>query len=289
MAKKLELSWITSNKQWRKRRKVNGKTKTFYLGTGNGKQDMVAYTRALKKWRDIEKSLIEAETGDRLLRGYELWREELAQRPGIDAALYLIQTLSTVDQTRPLHPSMEKALAGIGRCGEDRFARPDLVPAPDPKAKTLSECVDGYIAEQQKRYEHGLKFPDAPQRERISGVRFMSYRFNANLLKVVWGSEPLPKDEAGMAAAMKQFREFQKAKMIAGEIQAGTVNERTKTMRHFVRWLHEQYLIPHLPRNMADLCAAYTVKTTAIRMYCAARTNGFGIPGSSPVGSLMDI
>jgi integrase len=51
--------------------------------------------------------------------------------------------------------------------------------------------------------------------------------------------------------------------MTEGKIEPGTVNERTKTMRHVVRWLHDQYLIPALPRQMVHLCAAYGVKTTA--------------------------
>jgi integrase len=91
----------------------------------------------------------------------------------------------------------------------------------------------------------------------------MSYRYNATLLKTDWQDEPVPEDEASLAALMKRFRETQKALMSEGKIEPGTVNERTKTMRHVVRWLHDQYLIPALPRQMVHLCAAYGVKTTA--------------------------
>jgi hypothetical protein len=57
MPKQLELTWVGSLKQWRKRRKVEGKTKTWYLGTGAGRSDRASYDRALEKWKGIEKTL----------------------------------------------------------------------------------------------------------------------------------------------------------------------------------------------------------------------------------------
>ena len=59
--------------------------------------------------------------------------------------------------------------------------------------KTMGQAVADYIEAQRERYEHGLRFPNAPQRERISGVRFMSYRYNAQLIKADWEKEPCRK------------------------------------------------------------------------------------------------
>ncbi|MDB5320331.1 MAG: hypothetical protein JWN40_1962 [Phycisphaerales bacterium] len=260
MARALELTWVAKLKRWRKRRKVDGKSKTFYLGTGDGKHDRVGYARALAKWREIEKALDHAERGEQLRREYEEWRNELIARPAVDPTIHVVVSMSEVDQSKPLSASGERWLEGRARMGEDRAA---TTPAATPKGKSLGECIDAYIEEQRQRYEHGLKFPNAPQRERISGVRFISYRFNAQVLQADWRDEPLPKDEATLAGLIKRFRDSQKALMADGKIQPGTVNERIKTMRHVVRWMHDQYLIPTLPRQMVHLCAAYTVKTTA--------------------------
>ena len=45
----LKLTWVASLKQWRKRRNIDGKTNTFYLGTGKGKDDNESYAAAMKK------------------------------------------------------------------------------------------------------------------------------------------------------------------------------------------------------------------------------------------------
>ena len=228
------------------------------LGSGNGKSDRISYIRALAKWREIEKTLDHAARGEEIVRQYEEWRSELINRPDFDPTLFVAPVLSQVDQAKPLSAAMQQWLEGQRRNGEQGAGKPQA-----PAGRSLADCVDAYIEDQRLRYEHGLKFPNAPQRERISGVRFMSYRFNALLLKEAWREEALPNDEATLAALIKRFRESQKALMSAGRIQPGTVNERMKTLRHVVRWLHDQYLIPAIPRQMSQLCAAYKVQTTA--------------------------
>lgn len=80
MPRELELSWVAKLKQWRKRRKVNGKTKTFCLGAGTSKSDRLSYVRALTKWREIEETLNLAERGGKLRQGLDAWRDELASR-----------------------------------------------------------------------------------------------------------------------------------------------------------------------------------------------------------------
>jgi hypothetical protein len=259
MKKALELTWIASSKQWRKRRSVNGKSRTYYLGTGNGKDDRESYAKALAKWRVIEQRLDLEERGGELRRQYDNWRAALVSRPEIDPTAYF-PMVSQVDQNKPLHSTMQAWLDGTARIGEDR------IPAqgrPRTSRRTLGQTIDGYIEDQRRRYEHGLRFPSAPQRERISGIRFISYRYNALLIKAEWEKEHVPEDEAGIAGLMEQFKEKQKRLMTEGKIQPGTLNERLKTLRHVVRWMHKKYLIPTLPREIVDICAMYSVATTA--------------------------
>ncbi|HWE03127.1 MAG TPA: hypothetical protein VG326_12025 [Tepidisphaeraceae bacterium] len=75
MSRKLELSWIASLKQWRKRRMVDGKTKTFYLGTGTGKADLDSYERALAKWNEIERGINVANEENR----YAAWHDQISK------------------------------------------------------------------------------------------------------------------------------------------------------------------------------------------------------------------
>lgn len=260
MPRELKLTWVEKLKQWRKRRSVNGVSKTFYLGAGASKNDRVSYARALAKWHEIEKTLDLLDRGDDLRRGLEQWRNELASRPGIDPSIYFVPGKCTVDQTKPLSASMQRWAGGTARMGEDRFAK---IASPNTAKGTLEQSVAKYIDAQTERYEHGLRFPNAPQRDRISAVRLIAYRYNAELIKAEWKDEPLPTNEAELDALMERFKDRQKAFMTAGQIEPGTLNERLKTLRHVVRWLYRKYLIPALPREMVEICAAYKVKTSA--------------------------
>src|SRR5688572_5459085 len=185
MPKALELTWVASLKQWRKRRTVNGVSKTFYLGKGSSKDDRLSYAKALAKWREIATGLDLEERGGALRQQCEEWLTQLASRPDIDPTIYF-PGASQADPTKPLHPSMERWLNGTARMGEDRFANPSTPRHSSKPTKTLGQCIEAYIEDQRGRYEHGLRFPSAPQRERISGLRFMSYRYNATLLKTDW-------------------------------------------------------------------------------------------------------
>lgn len=251
MARKQTLTWVAKLKQWRKRRKVNGKPKDFYLGTGDGPSDRPSYAKALAKWQDIELAL---RISERLPREF------------IEALVF-----AGVNPDRPLPFSITQHMdEPSSAAGEPlrKWANATLPVREDEAAtkaasRKLSEWVDGYIAAQKERYEHGLAFPNAPRDERISGVRFMSYRFNAQLIRACWAKDLVPPDEAGMAYLMKKFKDEQKALLTSGKIQPGTLNERMKTLRHVVIWLHRNYVIPTIPREATKICAAYHVERSA--------------------------
>jgi integrase len=263
MAKALELTWIASLSQWRKRRNVGGKRKDFYLGTGNGKDDRASYERALAKWRIKEAELNAQDAADALQAAYAKWGESLAARDHTNRSPCACQqTLPSLPEPRlrgdEVHPSMQRWMDGTARMGEDRPSAP-----PKPKAKTLDAHIDDYIAEQRERYEHGLRFPDAPQDERISPARFIAYRWTANVLREIWFGEPLPEGEAGLEALMERFRSTQKREMTEGRIKPSTFNERVKTLRHFLGFLYRKRLIASIPRETERLCAKHAVRSTA--------------------------
>jgi hypothetical protein len=258
MAKALELTWVAKLRQWRKRRNVGGKRKDFYLGTGNGADDRESYRRPLGKWKVIEAELDALKAAETLQQKYAKWGAMLAARQrenGKPDTTPLPQPCPLGDK---LHPSLERWLEGRARMGEDRPTAP-----PKPKAKTMGKHLDDYIAEQRERYEHGLKFPNAPQHERISPARFIAYRWTAETLKLSWADESLPKDEATLEALMERFRSEQKRLLTKGTIKPATFNERIKTMRHFLGYLYRKRLIATLPRETERLCAKHAVKSTA--------------------------
>lgn len=262
METRLELSWVPSLKQWRKRRMVNGKSKTYYLGTGNGRNDEPSYAKALAKWRQIEQTLPQPPPPKQLPGTNEEWRSFLAAQPKANGMVCLVVSPQFIKELKSVATNIRRWLDVTEQLERDPTPSGDSVSSPR-RVKTLGGYVDDYIADQRSRYEHGLKFPDAPQRERISGVRLMSYRYNALLIKAEWKNEYLPEDEGGVAHLMERFKAKQKSLMTKGRIQPGTLNERLKTLRHVVHWLHKKYLIPSLPREIVDICAAYRVTTTA--------------------------
>ena len=64
---------------------VDGKTKTFYLGTGKGKTDLDSYAKAWAKWDEIERKISQTEQVDR----YAAYREYLMKQPGTDLSQFL--------------------------------------------------------------------------------------------------------------------------------------------------------------------------------------------------------
>ncbi len=81
MPRALELTWVQSLRQWRKRRKVGEKTKTFYLGTGKGKGDREAYVKALAKWNEIKSRLDAGQKQIEALELSEKYRKAFAHLP----------------------------------------------------------------------------------------------------------------------------------------------------------------------------------------------------------------
>ncbi len=237
MAKTLKLSWVSALKQWRKRRKVDGKTKTFYLGTGNGKGDSESYRRALAKWETIE--------------------------AGLDRVDVQIEAEALAGQYQNAFSHVPKTTSTGGPDAQWIQHNANIAKGnPTVVVKKLADLVAEYSDAQKRRYEHGLKFPNAPQTERISPDRYVAYRNCADNLKQVWGEMLMPQTEAELFGAMKQFRDAQQDRMNAGK-SASTFNENIKTMAHFVKWLFNNYHVTALPRNWEKLVSRYRVESSA--------------------------
>ncbi len=255
-----KLSWIKSLKQWRKR--YCGKT--YYLGTGKGKTDRESHQRALSKWHQI-KADVANETKRELAKkrlqhmrdAYADLRDQLAARPGIEPNPYAGRT--AIDSDEPLQIPLERLL------DPSRYHTvPNFPPSSDTtNSKRVVAHLDEYIEEQRRRYEHGSKFPDAPRRDRISAARFIAYQYNVDLLKAAWHDKLMPNTEAGVATMLRNLRNTQSRLLTAGTIKPNTFNERIKTLRHFVGWLHDNYYIDALPRKLSELCAKYNYETSA--------------------------
>lgn len=248
MAKKLELTWIASLKQWRKVHKG----KQHYFGTGANKSDAESYARALAKWYAFRDQSRRTEMEEATSAGYAKWRDALASRsPQAMAAMMA----PTADATLPddHDPGAVSVLTSIP-LGSAKVKQ---------SAKSMGDFLTLYIADQKRRYDHGLKFKDAPQSERISGQRYIAYRYNAELMRKAWGNDPLPDSEARTAKLMIDFRDTQRALLTAEKIATATYNERMKTMRHFFGWMHDNYHIDQMPRKASDICAKYSVKSSA--------------------------
>jgi len=272
MSGKLELSWIGALKQWRKRRSIDGKRKDFYLGTGNGKADRESYERALTKWRVTEAQLNANGAQQKLEDAIaELQLEQrlagsLVAKADIADQIKLLRDGASIEDTdahRKLRAEVRRAVARNDFATVLEKTQQLVKDGPAPKEKTMGELIDEYLRDQQRRYEHGCQFPDAPQKKRISAGRLMAYRYSANYLRKDWGNEPLSKDEATLHALMKRFQLQQQDMLTAGTLMPNTYNERMKVMRHFLGWLHSNCIIDALPRSSKELCVGYDYKSSA--------------------------
>ena len=253
------LTWVASLKQWRKRYRGA----THYLGTGQGKSDRAAHRRALSKWHRIKAEADDAARQQALEKkqkevsdAYAAWGEQLRathpesfrsrQAPDISPA--------RAEQHERYRHDLSRMHLGL------HFAPSS---SDGNASKLITEYLDEYIAEQRQRYEHGRKFPDAPRSERIGAARLIAYEHNVELLRKAWISNSLPTTETSMARLIQKFRKEQKSLLDQGVIKPNTFNERFKTVRHFLTWLHNNFHIESLPRTLPLLCAKYNYTTTA--------------------------
>ena len=223
-----------------------------------------SHQRALSKWHQI-KADVANETKRELAKkrlqhmrdAYADLRDQLAARPGIEPNPYAGRTATEWDESQGM--PVEKLL------DPSRYHTvPNFPPSSDTtNSKRVVAHLDEYIEEQRRRYEHGRKFPDAPRRDRISAARFIAYQHNVDLLKAAWHDKLMPNTEAGVATMLRNLRNTQSRLLTAGTIKPNTFNERIKTLRHFVGWLHDNYYIDALPRKLSELCAKYNYETSA--------------------------
>ena len=123
--------------------------------------------------------------------------------------------------------------------------------------KTVNELLDLFLQAPERWYQRGLKFPNAPRKERISASRSMAIRFHTRTIRAAMGTRRLNDDEAELAQMMRDFRSEHDALVLDGTIKPNTFNERIKDLRQFIGWCHTHYYISTLPQNLAELCSKY--------------------------------
>ena len=80
----LELTWVKSLKQWRKRKTIDGKRRDFYLGTGKGRDDIASYRKALARWREIEDRLAAESEEQQLIEHIEDLKQRRRLSNGVE-------------------------------------------------------------------------------------------------------------------------------------------------------------------------------------------------------------
>jgi hypothetical protein len=261
MPRKLKLTWIAKLKQWKK----VYKGKQHWLGTGASKDDMQSYKLALEEFeRRKVKIDAEARAADQT-SPYAPWQNSLASREGVEPEKYLVSPKAVPDSPQSIRNRETIGVPTI--MSSVPYGSAAITAKGDKK---IAETITAYLADQKQRYLHGVKFPKSPQSQRIGGQRYIAYEYNAGLMTDCWKDEPLPKTEADLAKLMIQFRNECKTLLTTGKIKASTYNERVKTLRHFVGWLHDNYLIDAIPRKTSEICGKYKTEskdTSMARFY----------------------
>jgi len=126
----------------------------------------------------------------------------------------------------------------------------------------IQTLLDDYLKHERQRVEHGKRFPNAPRRERLAEATYVTKMWTVKSLAKAIGHKRIPEEERRMGRLIREFRSEQVGLLNRGEIKPNTLNERIKILRHFLGWAYEQYLIPELPRNLAELCSKYAYKPT---------------------------
>ena len=241
----LELTWIASLKQWRKRYKG----KTHYLGTGRGKSDKVSYQQALLKWHELK---AETDAGD----------EEAAAATKRAERIETLKALVFSEMPDPIRKDAARLLYGVKTF---RVDVPDYDrQRPTAKTQSVGDLIGLFLADQEKRYEHRKKFPNDPRgNNSISPSRWISIKSTIKPFNALLGSRPFTDNEAAIGTMLLEYRAVQDQLLLAGTIKPNTFNDRLKVMRQFIGWCVRNFHLTRMPRNVADVSSPCGYKPTA--------------------------
>lgn len=251
MASKRELSfkkYAKPRKGGRWYRKINGKER--YYGTGKSKADRESYNDALAKYRsERDKEVVEAQVED---MAKAFFRGKLKAYYG-DDALGQLQSRSQNEEGGPAPlpgdldewaPSQEDdrhqpGLTDVMLMIERQARRKVLAPTKEEGAKTISDHIDAWLAEEAGRFKAG----------EIQEVSFLSKSHGIKTFRdfvdgAVFG-EPV-----AVEALLSDYRTLLLGKLEQDQLKGNTVNDKLKFMRQFVKWSYSRRVLHEVPRVM---------------------------------------
>jgi len=206
---KLQLSWIGSLRQWRKR----FRGKTYYLGTGSGKSDRQSYIRALAKWTAIKAEATQGDRLEQLLSLHDNLQQQLAELAPLMGNVR--EALSNTKLTKTV-AAAESVVQNI-----------DLKPQPTkPNAKTYGDYLNKYLDHCRKRADKTQQMGEQlPKSERLSIGRFGLIKTLSKTITEVLGDLPLIDDEKSLAQALQTFRDYIEQHLLDGQTTASTLSK----------------------------------------------------------------
>ncbi len=255
---KLQLTYHKARRQWRKKKRIDGKDKVFYLGqSGVNKTDDAAYYDALREWRTIESDLKakEAEEDD------QAERAKLIRKYHREHAM-----VQRIRRLEPDDPGREAAEAitriGLKREGLDRH--PDFI-LPSDAEKRGPDSIAGQVQRFLASFDTQIKL-DARSHARRSSLRSHLDRFNN------WpppgetspvGNRSIAEVNAALLADYYEHLASQLAEKVIGHY---TARDSMAAAKQFIRWAWERELCG-LPRNIDSRNLTFQVPASTVEIY----------------------
>lgn len=263
MPRNTVLTYHKARRQWRKKRKIDGKDRYFYLGrSAVNKTDVDAYAFALAEWQGIESQL-----------NADATREGLDRLAKTDEARRLLPHFNALNQF-----ASELAEAGSGvsdayatRLSEEA-AHAGLADHPDFK---LDARIVARASLTQRIDTHVKRFLAAYRAQVILGDRSIS-RYDGLRTHLECFAKWIPPGRSTRvgdlpiniitASMLTDYHAVQVEQISDGKISHYTGHHRLQTLRQFTRWAWEQELVG-LPRNIDSRMVQIAVPTKNVNVW----------------------
>jgi integrase len=249
----VQLTYHKARRQWRKKRKIDGKDRYFYLGrSGVNKTDREAYEEALRDWERIEGQLVTRQAK----------QDQQAER-------------NRLDKIRDEHADALEAVEGARQDPTNRVQRllaeaivishgvqdhPDFRLPGSDGPQTIKAHIERFLS----GFDTKVKLDDRSHARR-SALRAHLYRFRD------WrpdqgsttGDRPISEICAAMLA---EFHDGLSNQLADKAISAYTARDALGAVRQFIRWAWERELCG-LPRNIDSRNLTFTVPAKTVDVW----------------------
>jgi integrase len=264
MATKHKLTYHKARQQWRKKKRIDGKDRYYYLGqSGVAKGDHAAYREALSEWDQINANL--TDDGQQEADAERL-SEATRQQSG---AVHAIKELELHERAaagefsddgepgNPIHPHTADRIMGEAR----RLGVADLVAdrvsaiTAGGEAGSLTTLIEQFVAMHQRRHEVGD----------LSAGRFDTLRRDALHFGSWADANGITAEKIG-AAAVEDYHGSIMGEVASGAISRAYARTRWVAFRMLIEWGWEREAWG-LPRNLKARRFAINVPATKVATY----------------------